>query len=412
MKALRRTWRRLAGSLAGRKREAELAKELQSHIEMLTEDNIRTGMTPAEARRAALLQFGGVEAAKEKYRDQRGFPALDSLRQDIRYAIRGMRRNPAFTAIAVACLALGIGATTAIFSVVNGAMLRSLPVSHPERLAFFSYSQPGGDMSAVRRLSTGFGKAAFPYATYETFRDHARTLSGVFVYASTGIEGNGLTVDTGGMPFVADGEMVTGGYFSTLNVSPVLGRAIVDSDLAVDAAGVVVISHKLWMREFGGLGSAIGRNIRVNTEPFTIIGVAPPGFAGLSGVVPDLWFPLRPSSIVKPWNSRSTNPNAYYTDRRWWWCMIGGRMRPGATLGEVQAETAYLFRQSITAGVSNGPKHLPSLIASNASPACPSAAARASASFGTRRRWSLLYSSRSFAGVPLAAITPSSITAT
>jgi hypothetical protein len=106
----------------------------------------------------------------------------------------------------------------------------------------------------------------------------------------------------------------------------------------------------------------------VNTEPFTIIGVAPPGFAGLGGVVPELWLPLRPSSIVKPWNSRSTNPNAYYTDRSWWWCMIGGRMRPGATLHEVRPETAYLFRQSVTAGVSDVPKRLPSLCASNASP--------------------------------------------
>ena len=368
MKVLRRAWKRLAGSLAGARREAELADELQSHIDMLTEENLRRGMSPAEARRSAALTFGGVEAAKESYRDQRGFPAFESLRHDIRYGLRGMRRNPSFTAIAVACLALGIGTNTAIFSVVNGAMLRSLPVSHPERLAFFTYSQPPGDMSAVRRLSTGFGRAAFPWVTYEAFRDQARTLSGVFVYASTGIEGNGLTVDTGGLPFVADGEMVSGGYFPTLDVSPVLGRAILDSDLAVDASGAVVISHRLWMSEFGGLSSAIGRTIRVNTEPFVIVGVAPPGFAGLSGVVPDLWLPLRPSSIVKPWNSRSTNPNAYYTDRSWWWCMIGGRMRPGATLREVQAETAYLFRQSITAGVSNVPQRLPSLSASNASP--------------------------------------------
>lgn len=368
MKALRRAWERLAGSFTGRRREAELADELRSHIEMLTEDNIRAGKSPVEARRAALLRFGGVEVAKEYYRDQRGFPVLDSLRQDVRYALRGMRRNPAFTAIVVACLALGIGANTAIFSVVNGAMLRALPVSHPERLAFFTYSQPPGGMGAIRRLSTGFGGATFPWATYEAFRDHARTLSGVFVYASAGVEGSAMTVDAGGRPFVADGEMVTGGYFSTLGVSPVLGRGIVDRDLAGGASGVVVVSHRLWMREFGGLSSAVGRSIRVNTELFTIVGVAPPGFAGLSAVVPDLWLPLRPSSNVKPWGSRSASPDAYYTDRRWWWCMIGGRMRPGATLREVQAETAHLFGQSITAGVGDVPTRLPSLSVSSASP--------------------------------------------
>ena len=368
MKTLRRLWMRALGSLAGAKEDDDLARELESHVQIMTDELVARGVPPPDAWRQALLAFGGVEVAKEHCRDQRGFPVLDSLRQDLRYALRGMRRNPVFTAFVVACLALGIGATTAIFSVVSGAKLRSLPVSHPERLAFFTYSQPPGGMGAIRRLSTGFGGATFPWATYEAFRDQALTLSGVFVYASTGVEGNSMTIDAGGRPFVADGEMVTGGYFPTLGVSPVLGRAIVDRDLAVGASGVVVVSHKLWMREFGGLSSAIGRSIWVNTEPFTIVGVTPPGFAGLSGVVPDLWLPLRPSSIVKPWNSRSASPDAYYTDRQWWWCMIGGRMRPGATLREVQAETAHLFAQSVTVGGGDVPARLPLLSVSNASP--------------------------------------------
>jgi predicted permease len=368
VKALRRGWRRLAGSMTGGKRENELADELQSHLEMLMDDNIRGGMTPTEARRAALLQFGGLDVAKENCRDQRGLPSLDSFCQDIRYALRGMKRNPLFTAIAVACLALGIGANTAVFSLVNAVMLRALPVSHPEQLAFFSYSDPGGDMRAVRRTITGFSKAAFPYATYEMLRDHARTLTGVFVYTSAGIESNGMTVDAAGRPFTADGEMVTGSYFPVLGVSPVLGRAILDSDLNPNAPSAVVISYKLWAREFGGQSSAIGRSIRVNTESFTIVGVAPPGFAGLSSPVPDLWFPLRPSPAVRPWASRA-KADAYYSDSRWWWCTLGGRMRPGATLLQVQAEAEYLYRRSITAEASNAPARLPVLIASNASPA-------------------------------------------
>ncbi len=382
MKPLRRAWNRLAGSLAGGRREAELADELQSHIDMLNEENLRRGMSPAEARRAAMLTFGSVEVAKENYRDRRGFPALDSLRQDVRYALRGMRRSPTFTATTVACLALGIGANTAIFSLIDAVMLRSLPVSHPEQLAFFGYSQPVGDMSPVRLTASGVAQATLPFATYEAFRDHARTLAGVFAYASAGPENNGLTVDIAGRPFTADGEMVTGTYFSVLGVSPVLGRTIVESDLSPDAPRVVVIGHKLWLREFAGRSSAIGRSIRVNSSPFTVIGVAPPGFAGLSGTVSDLWLPLLPSPAVRPWGSRSSSMETYFAERRWWWCIIGGRRKPGTTRAQVQGEAHYLYRQSITAGVSNIPARLPALTVSSVSPASQTMRRRLSTPLG------------------------------
>jgi predicted permease len=382
MKPLRRAWNRLAGSLAGGRREAELADELQSHIDMLTEENLRRGMSPAEARRAAKLTFGAVEATKDNYRDQRGFPALESLRQDIHYALRGMRKNPTFTGIAVACLALGIGANTAIFSLFNAVMLRSLPVSHPAELVFFGYSQAVGDMSPVRLTTTGVGQASLPYATYEAFRDHARNLSGVFVYVPAGIGDNSLTVDIAGRPFTADGEMVTGTYFSVLGVSPVLGRTILESDLSPGAPGVVVISHKLWLREFAGQSSAVGRSIRVNNSPFTVIGVAPPGFAGLSGTVSDLWLPLLPSPAVRPWGSRSSSMETYFAERRWWWCIIGGRRKPGTTGAQVQGEAEYLYRQSITAGVSNIPARLPALTVSSVSPAFQTVRRRLSTPLG------------------------------
>jgi predicted permease len=369
MKPLRRAWHRLAGSFVRGRRDADLAAEFDFHVDMLAEENRRRGMPPAEARRAALLTFGGVETAKENYRDQRGFPTLDSVRQDIVYALRGMRRSPILTCIVVACLALGIGANTAIFSLFNAVMIRSLPVAHPEQLVFFRYSNSGGDMSEVRRTTTGAEQRSLPYATYESFRDHARTLAGVFVFVSAGIGNNGLTIDLGGQPFTADGEMVTGRYFSVLGISPVLGRAIVESDFAPDAPNIALISHAFWFREFKGQSSAIGRNINVNGAPFTIVGVAPPGFVGLSGGVPDLWFPLRPSTAVKPWGSRAASSDTIFADRKWWWCGIGGRARPGNSPEEVLAETGYLFRQSITAGLPHLPQRLPALIASNTSPA-------------------------------------------
>jgi predicted permease len=369
MKPLRRAWKRLLGALFRNRREADLASEIQSHVEMLTEDNIARGMTPNQARRAAMITFGGVEAAKENYRDQRGLPGLESLAHDVRFAARSMRRNPAFTATVVACLGLGIGASTAIFSLFNAAMFRSLPVARPDRLVFFSYSETTGDMSAVRRLTTGTGGVSLPYATYQALRDQARSLAGVFVSVPTGFDSNSLTVGLAGRPFTADGELVTANYFAVLGVSPVMGRAFTESDSAAGAPDVAVVSHKFWQREFEGRGSVVGQTIAVNGTPYTLIGVAPAGFSGLGGVIPDFWFPLRPGSALRPWGSRSTVPDAYFTDRRWWWCHVGGRLKPGATRQQAVSEAQYLHHRSITAGVDNVPAGLPVLSASSVSPA-------------------------------------------
>jgi hypothetical protein len=303
VKALRRAWNRLAGSLAGGRREAELAAEFEAHIYMLTEENLRRGMSPAEARRAALITFGGLEAARESCRDQRGLPTLDSFR------------------------------------------------------------------SAVQRMSSGYGLASLPYATYEAFRERARTLAGVFVFVPLGVQGNGVTVNLGGQSMVTDGEMVTGSYFSVLGISPIVGRTIVDNDLNPGSPNVAVISHRFWLRELGGERSAVGENVTLNGLPFTIIGVNPPGFAGLShGTGPDVWIPLRNTPGLTPWGSQAAASPSIFTGRRYWWCTIAGRRKPGVTQSQVLAEAEFLFRQSITAGVNQIPQNLPKLTVSGASP--------------------------------------------
>ena len=356
-KGLRRTWNRLCGCLTGRTREAELAEEFEAHLQMLTEENIRRGMAEEEARRAARLTFGGLELAKESYRDQRGVPWLENLGRDVRYSLRGMRRSPGFTAVAVLCLALGIGANTTIFSVINAVVIRSLPVRQPGQLAVLRYEAPG-DIRAVRRAQAGDDLSGFPYTFYEALRDRTRTLSGVIAFAPLGMNQQSLTVQTGGQSTVAGGEMVSGNYFSVLGVSPVLGRGITEEDVKPGAPNVAVISHRFWSREFGAERSAIGRMIAINGLPFTIVGVAPPAFFGVDPAMPpDIWISMRDLRVLRPWGRLRSGPGGIspFADKLYWWCQMIGRTKPGVSKDRALAELDVLFRAHITEGVKNPP---------------------------------------------------------
>ncbi len=360
MKALRRIWRRLAGSVTGHRREDELAAEFEAHIEMAIDDNLRRGMPPAEARRAALVEFGGVEASKESYRDQRGLPWIADLRRDFQYACRGMRRSPGFSAAVIACLALGIGANTAVFSVLNAVMLRSLPVREPEQLVLFRYESKNYPRAVLRRTS-GMGKTSLPYYAFEPLRRRTQTLAGLIAFVPIGLSGDTLTVAADGRPTVAGGEMVSGNFFTVLGVPPMLGRLIVEDDLRADAPHVAVLSHRYWSREFGREPEAIGRMIALNGQRFTIVGVTPPEFFGVDpGFAPDIWVPLKEMAGVTPWGVGASS----FRDRLWWWCMMMGRLKPGMTQQQAQAELDTLFRQSVTEGLSQmpGPEEMPRLV--------------------------------------------------
>ncbi len=357
MRALRRAWCRLAGSLAGRGREAEVQEEFESHLQLMTDENIRRGMTPQAARREALLTFGGVETTMESWRDQRGLPWLENMRRDVGYALRGLRRNPGFAAVAVACLALGIGANTAVFSVANAVMVRSLPVRDPGQLVLFRY-ESRGDISMVRRTQIGESQATFPYAVYEALRERTRTLSGVIAFAPLGLNQQSLTVQTGDQATVAAGEIVSGNYFQVLGVPAILGRTLVDDDQRQGAPNVAVISHRFWLRELGGDRSIVGKSITVNRQPFTVAGVAPAGFLGVNPAMPpDLWISLRDMPVLKPWGRLRPGPGGIspFADRRYWWCTVMGRQIPGITQQQVLAEADVLFRETIEEGLRDAP---------------------------------------------------------
>ena len=318
MRILRRTWRRLAGTFASARRERELAAEMEAHLEMQTEDNLARGLSPEEARRQALLKFGGVESAKESYRDQRGLPQLENLARDTRYALRAMRRSPGFTAVAVFSLALGIAATTAIFSIVNSTLLQPLPYGDPARLVTIS---DGGAISAP---------------LYDTFRREARSIeqAALFVNVSLNLAGDGE-------PERVPSARVSASLFGLLGVNARLGRTFTPAEDQPKGDTVVIIGDRLWKRRFGGDPRVLGRKLIVNGVPRTVIGIMPPGFQFPDGPELPIWAGTFPPAEM--WR-----PMAMMNDERtctgcWNFAMIA-RLRPGIPPSQARAELCRVLR--------------------------------------------------------------------
>ncbi len=263
MKGLRRFFVRVAGSITRRRDERRLREEVEDHLALQTAENIRAGMSPDEARRQAILKFGAVEAVKEAYRDQRSLPLLENLLHDVRYALRGLRKNPGFTAVAVVTLALGIGATTAIFTVVNAVLLRPLPYAEPDRL--------------VMIRTEGVGRAAEPLLNGAEIQD-IRAASHVFDQVAAVVAVVGSLTGESEMERVTTAN-VTDNFLPMLGIPPALGRSLDERiDTSADAIRSIVISHELWERRYSRDPGIIGRHTEMNNLPVTIVGVMPRGF--------------------------------------------------------------------------------------------------------------------------------------
>ena len=273
MKALRRAWKRLLGSLSSE--PSELSQELQSHIEMQIDDNLRAGMPSEEARRQARLKFGGLESVKESYRDQRSLPWLETTFADLRYSARGLRKSPSFTIVAVLTLALGIGANTAIFSLVNQVLLHPPGISHPERIVVLR--------TKYDKLKLNFEVAAPPAL------DAMRNGKDVFEHAAAWQE---QSFNYGGqqVPERLPGGAVSAEWFDVFGAGPELGRVFTPEEDQPHANRVVVLAHGAWLRLFGGDPKVIGRSIELNQQPYQIIGVMNRDFRWPTSA--DLWVPL------------------------------------------------------------------------------------------------------------------------
>jgi predicted permease len=263
VRAFRRAWSRAVDIVFDRTGDEDLADELDSHIRLLAEEHERLGLSPDEARRRARLQFGSVESAKESYREQRGVPAfLSSLIRDARYGVRALRKTPAFTAGAVVTIALTVGATTAIFSVVYGVLLRQLPYRHAEQLFWIWVDVPNR------------GRTPFNVPDFIDYRDSNRTLSGFAGYFAYGAN---LSDESAAER--VQGIRATGNLFDVMGTQARIGRLLHSSDERPGADHVVVLAESFWRRRFAGDESILSRTIRLNSEEYTVVGVLPAGFA-------------------------------------------------------------------------------------------------------------------------------------
>jgi len=321
-------WREFSAGIRGlfgkRRVEQELDDELRDFLEKSTVEKMRAGMTREEAHRAARIEMGGVEGVKENVRSASWETHLETLWSDLRFGARLLRFNPMFAGAAILSLALGIGANTAIFQLLDAVRLRTLPVKNPQELASVRIDRPHG-MSG----RTGGRYPELTYAMWEQIHGQQQGLSGVFAFSPTE-----FNISPSGEIHNVQALWVSGEFFETLDVEPALGRLLtVADDKPGCTSSSVVISNSFWQREYGSDRTVVGRSISINRHPFQIIGVAPAAFYGVEmGRYFDIAAPLCAEPIV------DGTEDAMLTRRDGWWLAAMGRLKPGWTAERASAQ--------------------------------------------------------------------------
>ena len=317
--------------------ERDLDKELRFHFETQVVDKTRSGLSEQEARRRTRLEFGGIDQIKEDCRESRGTLGVESILQDVRYALRQLRKSPGFAIIAILSLTFGIGANTAIFTLLNAILLRPLPVQNPSELVLFGDGSAHGSTQGVPDGKTDL----FSYAFLHDFQKKNASFAGVAAVDSSQFA---TKASVAGEAYqTTNVDLVSGSYFSVLGVPAVLGRTIQQSDDAIENGGPVAVASYSWFqRHFNGDPSALGKIIRIQMHDYTLIGVAKPGFSGVTvGQSTDLFIPLsmQKAFIRAGWQGLSS--------KLFQSLEIIGRLKPGATPAQAGAETNLLFKQII-----------------------------------------------------------------
>ncbi|HEY6387852.1 MAG TPA: ABC transporter permease [Candidatus Acidoferrum sp.] len=326
MRRIRAGFFRMAGIFRKESRDRELAAEMESHLQLHIDDNLRAGMSAEEARRQALIKLGGIEQSKEAYRERRGLPMLETFLQDLRFAARMLRKNLGVTVIVVLTLALGVGANTAIFGLVNGLLLQRLPVPAAEQIVAL----------VIQSGDSSLGALGFSYPQFVEFREQTAPICEVLGSATAWrlnftAEGHSDTLTVGG---------VSGNYFSALGVRPALGRLVVPGEGEHPGEpAILVLSYSLWQRRFGGDPRVIGKQVRLGGKPATIVGVMEKEFRGQFSVFDmDAYAPLSTafdkSSATNFWNSRDIHL-----------MLVLGRLKPGVTFAQAQSRFDVISRR-------------------------------------------------------------------
>lgn len=314
--------------LGKRNPDFEFDHEMHEHLRLLTEQYARAGMTPSDADSAARRQFGNPTLLREERTKMQTIPSLEALWRDVRYGARQFRLNPLFTTVAVLSLALGIGANTAVFTLLDQLVLRLLPVHDPERLVMIWATSPHfGDNACARTAS---------YPMYQDFQRKAKAFEFVFCRFETS---SSITVN-GGTERV-NAELISGNYFQALGVGPAVGRVFAPEadDRIYRGHPSVVLSYQYWMRRFAGDPKVVGKKILVNDYPVEIVGVSATGFVGLDPArSPDIRVPILMTPVMTPARDDLGN-------RRSQWVQIFARLKPGYTVESARASLQPLFHQ-------------------------------------------------------------------
>jgi predicted permease len=323
IRTLRRTWMRVLGSFSRRHRDSELAEELETHIQLIAEENIRRGLPPDEAHRRARLQFGSVESTRESYRDQRALPAVDALGKDLRYALRGIGKKPGLAMTVTVVLAIGIGANATLFSIINAVLLRPLPYPDSDRLVWVGETR--GDLPFS---STNPG--ALSYQNFLDWREQQRVFESIGAYQPAGGSPGAFLI--GGAAVRMEIQRMSADVFEVLKVTPVIGRVFNNDEDRAGAVGrVVVLSYQAWHERFGRM-PVVGQSVNMNGFAYGILGVMPPGFSfPYNGV--EAWLPL--GGIPVP-------PRTAHTGHAGENLGAIARLRPGVTFEQARAEMATI----------------------------------------------------------------------